>query len=335
MNNAHSLLIDCDTGIDDALALLYLALDPSVDIRAVTTVGGNIDPLRAADNSGRVLRLAGRGDVPVHVGAEHTLGAARHEYAPEIHGHNGLGDVELPELTPFGERPAAAEELVRLARRSPGRHHLLALGPLTNLANALRLEPRLPELLAGITVMGGAIRRQGNATPRAEANVHNDPEAARTVLHAGGNLTLVPLDVTMTETLDEAAHAELVGANSPVTDFAAAILAYYLDFYETRYGSRRAACHDPLAAAIAVGDLAEVGTEELALDVRTLPGPERGATVLDTRSEHSAGGHSPTVRVVTRTSGTFGTRLCERLRSADARTYAEPAVHPRTTTERR
>lgn len=334
MSDEHSLIIDCDTGIDDALALLYLALDTSVHIRAVTTVGGNIDPVTAADNSRRVLHLAGRSDVPVSVGAACTLLDVVHDYAPGVHGHNGLGNIDLPTGPPTSDHDPAARQLVRLARQSPGRHHLLALGPLTNVANAVRLEPRLPELLAGVTVMGGAIRRPGNATPIAEANIHNDPEAARLALHAGFDLTLVPLDVTMTENLDETAHGELARANSPVANFAAAMLRHYLDFYESRYGTRRAACHDPLAAAIAVGDLPEAVVEDLAVDVRTRPGPERGATVIATGPERARGNRIPTVRVVSETAGTFGARLRDRLVADPDTTHPSSAARPRSTTER-
>ncbi|MHA6804357.1 nucleoside hydrolase [Salinifilum ghardaiensis] len=317
MNPRTTLLVDCDTGIDDALALLYLALDPETEIRAVSTVSGNVDAETAARNTFRVLRLVGRDDVPVAVGAQRTLRGGRCTHVPHIHGHDGLGDAGAPggaaSAAPAPAAGTGPEQIVRLARQQPRQLHLLALGPLTNLALALLLEPRLPELLSGITVMGGALHHPGNATPVAEANVHNDPEAARLVLRAGWDCTLVPLDVTTTEVLTAESHAQLANAASPVGSFAGAILRRYLDFYEHRSGTRQAACHDALAAAIAVGDLAEATTARLAVDVDTGDGPARGTTVA--RPPESGTG-DPSVRVVRETPGDFAERLRDRLRAA-------------------
>ncbi|QGK70198.1 nucleoside hydrolase [Allosaccharopolyspora coralli] len=311
----ETLIVDCDTGIDDALALLYLLHDPDVDIRAVTTVFGNTDADTAADNSLRVLELVGRQHIPVAVGARSNW-RGTFSPAPSVHGDDGLGDTGLPapRSTPISE--PAAELIVRLARESPGELHLLAIGPLTNLATALLLEPKLPDLVKHVTVMGGAIHHPGNATPAAEANIHNDPEAAGMVLQAGWNVTLVPLDVTMAEVLTEEVKNRLGAADSPVATFAATILEHYLDFYEQDvFGVRRAACHDPLAAAIAVGDVPVVLGPIVAVEVETGDGPARGVTIADTRGKYRGfpAQEGASVRVVLATERTFPGRLAEQL----------------------
>ena len=143
--------------------------------------------------------------------------------------------------------------LVRLAHEHPGTLRVLAIGPLTNIAEALRLEPSLPTLVAEITIMGGAALAPGNLTPVAEANIANDPEAAALVLSAGWNVTLVPLDVTMTNVLEENHRQELLASSGPVPRALGEMLGYYFRFYEGIFGRACSAMHDPLAAALAVG----------------------------------------------------------------------------------
>ncbi|MDA3625857.1 nucleoside hydrolase [Saccharopolyspora sp. WRP15-2] len=319
MASEEILIVDCDTGIDDALALLYLLADPSVRIGAVTTVFGNTDPETAALNTLRVLELAGRPDIPVAIGAPHNLRGNRH-LAPDVHGEDGLGNTHLPvpAVAPIGE--PAAELIVRTARENPGAVHLLAVGPLTNLAAALELEPELPRLVKHVTIMGGAMMHPGNVTPAAEANISNDPEAARIVLRAGWPVTLVPLDATMTEAITEEQRQRLADFGSPVTTFTAAILDLYLDFYaKNAFGERKAACHDPLAAAIAVGDVEPLLAPIVPVDVETGDGPARGTTVADLRGQYRGfpADASATVRVVLKTDRTFGERLVERLCGAE------------------
>lgn len=319
----NPLLVDCDTGIDDALALLYLLGDPDLDLRAVTSVFGNTSAEATALNTLRVLELAGRPDIPVAVGAESsTRGTAR--FAPHVHGTDGLGDTALPAPAGTPSATPAAELIVRLAREHPGRLDLLALGPLTNLAAALRLDPALPQRVRQVTIMGGAIHHPGNVTPAAEANIDNDPESARSVLRAGWDVTLVPLDATMTELLTERHRHRLTACGTPAARFAAGILRHYLDFYEsTVFGRRVAACHDPLAAAIAAGDVAPTLAPAVDVDVDTGDGPGRGMTIADTRGRYRGfpAQDAARVRVVLRTDGTFPDRLVERLTSTPAASH--------------
>ncbi|MER6990494.1 nucleoside hydrolase [Saccharopolyspora hirsuta] len=318
MASEETLIVDCDTGIDDALALLYLLGAPDVEIGAVTTVFGNTDADTAALNTLRVLELAGRPDIPVAVGARSNWRGGSH-LASYVHGDDGLGNTNLPAPTAAPSSEPAAELIVRLARQNPGTVHLLAVGPLTNLATALLLEPELPRLVKHVTIMGGALRHPGNVTPAAEANIHNDPEAARIVLQAGWPVTLVPLDATMTEVITEDHQRRLAATGSPVATFTASILDQYFDFYEnTVFGERKAACHDPLAAAIAVGDVEPLLAPVVAVDVDTEDGPGRGATVADLRGQYRnfPPQEGATVRVVLETDRTFPELLVDRLCSA-------------------
>ncbi len=151
------LLVDCDTGIDDAIALLYLLADPAVEVCAITTVFGNISAATGAHNTLWVLDLAGRtGDIPVAKGSELTLLGEETHRAGVVHGGEGLGGTQTGEPAGTLVPEHAAELIARTARERPGEVHLLATGPLTNVAVALRLEPELPRLVEGITIMGGA-----------------------------------------------------------------------------------------------------------------------------------------------------------------------------------
>ncbi|PPK65477.1 nucleoside hydrolase [Actinokineospora auranticolor] len=282
------LIIDTDPGIDDALALLYLAAQPGVEIAAVGSVHGNAPAPRTAANARRVLDEAGLRDVPVAVGAHRPL-AQPLRTSEFVHGDDGLGgeggDVDVTR----GE--SAAEQLVRLARANPGRFTLLALGPLTNVALALLLEPDLPDLLDAVVVMGGAIRVPGNRTAHAEANVHLDPEAADLVLGAGFRLTLVGLDVTEAVRVDSAWIDALNASPAPVARFSAAALRYYVDFYTKALGYRTFTPHDPLAAAILL-DPTLATYDHLAVGVELTGTHTRGRTVADLRGNRAEGtGH--------------------------------------------
>ncbi len=280
--------LDCDTGVDDALALAYLVASPgSADLLGVGTVSGNIDAATAARNTLDLLALLGRSDVPVAVGAHDRLTSSYDGGAARVHGDNGIGGVELPRAgaDPVGEH--AAEMLVRLARENPGRLHVVAIGPLTNLALALRAEPSLTTLVAGVTVMGGAALAPGNATPAAEANIAGDPEAAAEVLAAGWDVTLVPLDVTMDHLLDEDRVAEIAALDQPAMPAVAAMLEHYLGFYAGVVGHRAAALHDPLAVAVALGHVRLALAPTVRAVVDTTDGPGRGQTVCDMRGRYA------------------------------------------------
>ncbi|KIC65714.1 nucleoside hydrolase [Pseudarthrobacter phenanthrenivorans] len=283
MTTPFPIYLDCDTGIDDALALAYLLASPLADVVGIGTVSGNVSAAVGARNTLDLLELAGSAHIPVALGAHHPLAGSFGGGAPWVHGDNGIGEVSLAPAEASLAGESAAEMLVRLARLYPGDLRVVAIGPLTNIAEALRLEPALPSLVQSVTVMGGAALAPGNITPLAEANIHNDPEAAALVLAADWDVTLVPLDVTMASVLEEVHRQELLASSSPVAQALGEMLGYYFRFYEGIYGRPCSAMHDPLAAALAVRAVKPALAPVVRAAVDTSDGPGRGQTVCDLR----------------------------------------------------
>lgn len=307
--------LDCDTGIDDALAIGWLVASPEVDLVAVGTVSGNLAAAGGARNTLDLLAMLGRADVPVHVGAHDFLD---HEFdggAPHVHGVNGVGEVRLPRSATEVDPVGAAQALVDAARVHAGELRVLAIGPLTNLALALDLEPALPSLVKDLTVMGGAAMAPGNVSPLAEANIANDPVAAHRVLTAGFDTTLVGLDVTMEQRFEESHRQALLAAGTPVTVALGEMLEFYYAFYALRFGRPCAVLHDPLAAAVATGDVTLASAPRVPVVVDHTDGPGRGQTVVDLRDiYHGFPEQDPgDVRVVLDVPEDFGAILLERL----------------------
>ncbi|BCJ48933.1 inosine-uridine nucleoside N-ribohydrolase [Actinoplanes sp. NBRC 14428] len=261
---ADPVYLDCDTGVDDALALALLL--GSADLLGAGTVSGNTGAEQAARNTLDLLALGGRADVPVATGARHSL-TGTFRGAGVVHGGNGVGGVRLPRSAAEPVPVAAADLLIALARARPGTLRVLATGPLTNLAVALRREPGLPRLVRDVTVMGGAVRVPGNVTGHGEANIADDPEAAAEVLAAGWPVTLVPLDVTMRHCFGPADQDALRAHGTPLAAALADVLTAYLDYYEPVLGERRMPLHDPLAAAVLTGAVTPAEAPELGLRV--------------------------------------------------------------------
>ncbi|MFC9090918.1 nucleoside hydrolase [Nocardiopsis dassonvillei] len=276
------VFVDCDPGIDDAVALAYLAARPEVEIVGVGAVFGNNSVDVTADNALRLLELYGRPDVPVAVGAARPL-VQPPKLAAHVHGGNGLGDVELPEPAGRPVAETAAGLLVRLARENPGEIDVLAVGPLTNLAIALALEPELPRLVRRLVVMGGAVRVAGNVSSHAEANISNDPEAAEAVFAAGFDLDLVALDITMKTVATTEWLAELATVAGERAARTSAFLDFYADFYSGIFGVRQCAMHDPLAAAVLVDPHLVTESFEAPVQVELTGTLTRGMTVADLR----------------------------------------------------
>jgi purine nucleosidase len=273
--------LDCDTGIDDALAIGLLLAHDDVTLAGIGTVNGNTSAGQAAANPAGLLELAGRPDIPVAVGPGEHGDGARH-----VHGGNGVGGVQLPAGPPHDPR-SAPELLLDLARQHPGELRVLATGPCSNLAAALRAEPDLPSLVASVTVMGGAVRVPGNVNPYAEANLAGDPAGAAAVLAAPWPVTLVPLDVTLQHRWTPADQETLAATGTPLNQALAAMLPVYFDFYRTRFGVPEIPLHDPLAAGIAAGELTAADAPSLGLRID----PATGQVLEDP-------GANPPVRVV-------------------------------------
>ncbi|WP_298934345.1 nucleoside hydrolase, partial [uncultured Ramlibacter sp.] len=196
MRPHHRIILDADPGIDDAMALYFTLAQPQLELLGITATFGNVSASQAARNAIYLCALAGR-QIPVCEGVNTPTRNKPVRPAPEIQGADGLGD--LPERLRLAYAPderSAARFIVDQAHAHPGEVTLVALGPLTNLSLALRLEPRLPELLQQVIVVGGSISAPGNVSPVAESNAWHDPHAADHIFTAGFALTLLGLDVT-------------------------------------------------------------------------------------------------------------------------------------------
>jgi len=251
------LVVDTDTGIDDALALILLASRPEVELVAVTTTHGNCSTEQATANARRVLAVCGLRNVPVVGGLSAPL-AGELSVAWFVHGHDGLGDCgEGPPPAPAATAgESAVEILLDLAGERPGELHLLALGPLTNLGAAVRIDPGVLDAFVSVTVMGGTGRRLAPGEPDpthgvGDPNTYHDAEAARLVASAPGRITLAGVDVTMGVAAGGDHLARIAAATTTHGRFANRIAAFYVDFYERTYGRRALTLHDPVAAAVA------------------------------------------------------------------------------------
>ena len=266
------LILDVDTGLDDALALILAVRSPLVDLLAVTTVAGNVNVFKATANTLAVLHHLGADDVPVHRGASRPLVEPIFD-ASDIHGVTGLGNALLPASSKEIGADRGPAAIIRMAKQRPGEITLVCTGPLTNLAIALNVEPDLGSLLKQIVVMGGAFRVPGNTKPWGEFNILLDPDAAQQVCEAGlPNLTLIGLDVTHETIIDRALFDRLATLDHPD----ARVIAEILSFTFENRGRDRFFMHDPLALGVAIDPtLVTVETGTATVDQT---GPERGAT---------------------------------------------------------
>lgn len=295
------VLIDCDTGIDDAIALTYLCAHPEVEIAGIVSTGGNVEVEAVHRNNLVLAELLGIAP-PIVRGAQRPL-VQEPMYADDTHGPGGLGHAVLPEPALPGDDRTGAQLWVDLARSRPGELVGLVLGPHTNLALALEIEPELPRLLKRLHIMGGAINHRGNTGPTSEWNIAVDPEAAQRVLAAFTTAPQRPVmgsleateSVRFTEdTLDRFRHlAETTG--HPVAGILVDALRFYFEFHEADGFGWMAHVHDPLVAAHAVtGDFAS--SRPLAVDVELAGTLTRGQTVGD---ELGRWGREPNLEVLT------------------------------------
>jgi purine nucleosidase len=283
------LILDVDTGVDDALAILYAVASPEVQLVATTCLMGNAGLDDVVENTLAILELAGRGEVEVARGAGRPL-VRDHTPFPVVHGDRGLGRADPPAAVRRPSERGASDLIVQEARARPGEILLVATGPLTNVALALAEEPALPRLLRGFAVMGGAFAHAGNVTPPAEANIWVDPEAAHAVFRgfsgaSPGKLPVcVGLDVTerVRMTRDDVASVTAPGPDTPVARFVGDAVPFYIEFYERWGASTGAAMHDPLALAIAI-DPSLATLVATRVEVETDGTWTRGETVADLR----------------------------------------------------
>jgi inosine-uridine nucleoside N-ribohydrolase len=245
------ILLDTDPGIDDALALFLALASPDVQLEGITTVSGNVHVDLTTRNARALLELAGRSAIPVARGCDRPL-VRQPVIADYVHGRNGLGEVSLPEPRMQPVALHAVDFLIEKILSAPGEMTLVPIGPLTNVALAVRREPRITELVREVVIMGGALRVPGNVTPVSEFNIYADPHAAHIVLHAGWPVRLVPLDATrQAQMRREQLHALAAGGHG-VTRLMEQMVTYYLDVFGGPRGLTSFTMHDPLCMAAAI-----------------------------------------------------------------------------------
>ena len=241
------IIIDTDPGIDDAMAIFLALRSPELQVEAITPVCGNVPLELTLPNALRLVEIAGRTDIPVAAGASHPL-VRRLITSGHVHGVNGLAGVDFPEPKIKPVHETAPEIIRRIVRENPGEITIVAVGPLTNVAMALRADPELAGMIPAIAIMGGSLSG-GNITPAAEFNLYVDPEAARIVFDANIPLTMVGLDVTRKCLVSEQHIKQLEAANNPVSQAAGKILR--ATYERMRHGGEVTdiALHDALTVA--------------------------------------------------------------------------------------
>ena len=273
------IIFDTDPGIDDACAILLALASPEVALEGLSIVHGNCSVEQATRNALSVLELSGAAHIPVAKGCALPL-VQPSLLAPETHGDTGLGYAKLPapRHTPISQH--AIDFLIAQLLAASGEITLVAIGPLTNIALAIRQEPRLVEALKELIIMGGAIRYEGNTTALAEFNTYVDPHAAHIVYHAGIPTTLVPLDVTYQCVLTPRDVQRLQSIDSPITKFLADSTRFYMEFHDEFQKIDGCVINDPLALALTFApELCEY--QELPVDVELSGNIAIGKTVAD------------------------------------------------------
>ena len=277
---AKKVIIDCDVGVDDALALILAFHSPELEVKAVTGVNGNVSLNQVFDNIQKVLSLIQPKHKPIIAkGADQPL-KGQALYAHSVHGKSGLGEAKIDLIK--GKEwwkvfPSSAHDLItQMAQEFPGELTLIATGPLTNLALGLQKDIEGIKKLKEIVIMGGAVRTRGNITPFAEFNIFSDPLAAKIVFGSGLPITLVPLDVTHQVYLTHSLIEERIRPiNNPFSEFTIDAIGYDLNTRKFRRGTDLIYLHDPLAVGVTIkADL--VKKERLSLNVETQEGARFG-----------------------------------------------------------
>jgi inosine-uridine nucleoside N-ribohydrolase len=274
----HKIILDCDPGHDDAIALLLAAHHPDIELLAVNTVAGNQSVEKTAYNALKICSLAHIYDVPIAMGMDRPLLRPAH-HAADIHGESGLDGPDIPaphiKLAP----QHAVDLLIELLLKSEGDITLVHTGPLTNLATAMRREPAIVPKIKAISLMGGAIG-VGNTTPAAEFNIWFDPEAAAIVFGCGRPLTMVPLEVTHQALATPEVIQRLRASERRVACFAADLLVFFADTYLQVFGFIHPPVHDPCAVA-AVIEPSILHVQKMNVEIETHGEWTMGRTVCD------------------------------------------------------
>ena len=274
----QKVILDCDPGHDDALAILLAGASPALELLAITTVAGNQTLPKTTLNARRVASAAGL-RVPIAAGADRPL-VRPQRVAGNIHGESGLdgptfaGEPDVP-LDPRH----AADLIVELVMASPGEVVLIPVGPLTNVALAMRREPRIVDAIRHISIMGGAWGL-GNQTPSAEFNILVDPEAARVVFESGAPITLCPLELTHQAKATPDVIERFAAIGTPLGQLSVELLRFFASTYKAIHGFDGPPLHDPTAVARVI-DPTIVETQPVHIDIETHAEFSYGRTVID------------------------------------------------------
>ncbi len=274
----HKVILDCDPGHDDAIAILLAAGSPAIDLLAITTCAGNQTIEKVTRNALAVCEVA-RIDVPVAAGASGPL-VRPQMIAPDIHGESGLDGPVLPSSTRELDPRHAVDLIIdTVLAHEPKSVTLVPTGPLTNIALAMRKEPRIISAVKRVVLMGGAYTR-GNRTPAAEFNIAADPESAYAVFDAAWPVTMVGLDLTHQATADPQVLARFAAIGSPLSRFVVDVLSFFRDSYKKQQGFDSPPVHDPCCIA-AIIDPSVVGTRDAFVTVELTGTWTTGMTVTD------------------------------------------------------
>ena len=243
------IILDTDPGIDDSLAILLALASPEISLEGLSVVHGNSSTEQGTSNALSVLELAKASHIPVYRGCELPL-VQPSLLAPETHGDQGIGYAKLsaPQSQPKTQK--GSDYLIEKIMSSPGEITLVCIGPLTNIALAIRQEPRIVENVKEVFIMGGAIRHEGNTTPLAEFNTYVDPHAAHIVFHSGMPITLTPLDVTYQCIFLKDDLNRLLKIESPITKFISDATRFYMEFHDEYQKIDGCVINDPLTLAL-------------------------------------------------------------------------------------
>lgn len=284
------ILIDCDPGHDDAVAILLALASPEVELLGITTVAGNSTLDNTTRNALTVLEVAGRPDIPVAAGCDAPISRPL-QIAANVHGESGLDgpDVPPPSTAPIDLH--AVDFLAETLDAATDPVTLIPVGPLTNIATLLSRRPDLADTIARIVLMGGATTL-GNRTPAAEFNIWVDPEAADTVFRSGIDLTMIGLDLTH-QVIVGNRHGDLLRPTGRCGAFVADLLGHFVKFYGATYGYDGAAMHDAVAVADVVWPEL-ITAEQHPVEIDVSDGPSVGRTLVD---RYRVTGSEPNCRV--------------------------------------
>jgi inosine-uridine nucleoside N-ribohydrolase len=290
------VLLDVDTGVDDAISILLAVSSPLIKVIGITTVSGNVEVDKALQNTLAVLDFIDAEDIPVARGMDAPLIRSL-VTAKEVHGSEGLGNLKVTPSPRKAVEEHGVDFIIRMLKESPEPVTMVLLGPLTNMALALKKDGTIAKNIKELVIMGGADSAGGNITPVAEFNIYVDPEAAKIVFESGLPIRLVTWDVTLQAYLKRDEIEQLVDSH----DKAGQLAADFIDFLMSTFEREDVPLCDP-AAMVSVLEEQVIDTREYPIEVEINGGITRGMTVIDTRSFKTiqAGDARPKVQVATK-----------------------------------